>query len=185
MNSKEKKLLILFFVILLVGIIVQGIPLAVKFYRSGVEAIDDVQFKIQRLEKLQARSDYWQSEYEKILIRQEELKALLYVGQSPELIAGHLQSKLKILTTNSRIKVDSMSLADLKYYKDWLLIYQSMTFKTNSASLMKFLEFIKISRPQLIITELKVQSRGKLLNCTMTVVAFNRSDDKEELVDGL
>jgi len=185
MSPKEKKLLFLFFAILAIGLIVQGIPFALKSYQSGVESIDDLQFKIQRLEKLQARNDYWQTEYEKTLTKQEELKTMLYVGQSPELIAGHLQSKLKILTTSSRIKVDSMSLADLKYYKDWLLIYQSMIFKTSSGSLMKLLEFIKISRPQLIVTELKVQSRGTLLNCTMTVVAFSRPGNNEEDVDGL
>lgn len=174
MNTKEKKLLFVFIAILAIGVAVQGIPFALKSYQSGIESIDNLKDKRKRLKKLLARSDYWKAEFDKTNQKQQQMAELLYVGQSPDLMAGRVQSTLKTLTKDSQIKVDSMSLPDLKQYNDWLLISQSMTFKASADSLMKLLALIKKAKPQLIVTDLQVRSRRTNLSCTLKVVGFSR-----------
>lgn len=188
MNTKEKKLLLVFIAILAIGVIVQGIPYALKSYQSGIESVDNLKDKRKRLKKLLARSDYWKAEFDKTNQKQQQLEKLLYVGQSPDLMAGRVQSTLKTLTKDSQIKVDSMSLPDLKQYNDWLLITQSMTFKASAASLMKLLALIKKAKPQLIVTDLQVRSRRTTLSCTLKVVGFSRiapeDGSNREVVNG-
>ncbi len=179
MNAKEKKLLFVFIAILAVGVVAQGIPFALKSYDEGVDSIDTFRGKRKRLKKLLARSDYWKAEFDKTNQKQQQLEQLLYVGQSPDLMAGRVQSTLKTLTKNSQIKVDSMSLPDLQQYDDWLLITQSMTFKASAVALMKLLELIKKAQPQLIVTDLQVRSRRTSLSCTLKVVAFSRLNQED------
>lgn len=180
MKPKEKKLLYVFLAILVLGVVLQGIPFAIKYYNSSVEDIQDLKDKRSRLKKLLARSDYWKIEYEKNNQKEHNLKLLLYVGGSPDLMAGRIQGKLKKLTKISGIKVDSMSLPDLKQVDDWLLISQSMTFKATSESLMELLQLIGNAKPKLIVTDLKVRSYRKVLNCTVKVVGFSRISEPEQ-----
>lgn len=184
MNQKEKKLLFVFLIVLLIGFIAKGIPFALKSYTSGIESVENLKDKRKRLKKLLARSDYWKAEFTKTQKKEQQLEKLLYVGQSPDLMAGRVQSTLKTLTKNSQIKVNSMSLPDLKQYDDWLLITQSMTFKTNSNSLMKLLKLIKKAKPQLIVTDLQIRSQRTTLNCTVKLVAFSRLKSEKSKQEG-
>lgn len=180
MNLKEKKLLYVFLTILVIGIVVQGIPFAIKAYNSSNEEIQELKEKRSRLKKLLVREDYWQIEYEKNNKKVQKLTSLLYAGGSPDLMAGRVQAKLKKLTKISDIKVDSMSLPDLKQVDNWLLISQSMSFKASAKSLMQLLQLIGNAKPKLIVTDLKVRSYRKILNCTIKVVGFSRFSESEQ-----
>jgi hypothetical protein len=179
MNQKEKKLLTIFAIMLVFSVLVQGVPFAIKSYTSDVDAIEELKDKRKRLKKLLTRTDYWKKEYDKNNHKEKQLKALLYVGQSPDLIAGRVQGKLKKLTEVSGIKVDSMSLPEFKHYEGWLVITQSMTFKASSDSLMKFLQGIAKAQPQLIVTDLQIRSYRNSLRCTVKVIGFNRNIESE------
>jgi len=180
MNTKERKLIFIFFAILAIGLVVKGIPFAIKTYQTGVDDIQQLKDKRKRLKKLLARNQYWKAEFDKTTKKAQQLEKQLYRGQSAELMAGRLQADLKTLTKKSQIKVDSMSLPDLKYYEGWLLIHQTMTFKTNAGALMRFLTLIKEANPKLIITDLQVRApasrrgRTSILSCTVKVIGFSR-----------
>jgi len=121
-----------------------------------------------------ARQEYWRVEFEKTNKQKQQLSKKLFVGKSPELVAARVQGKLKALAKNSGIKVDSMSLPDLKQRQDWLLVTQTMTFKAPSKQLMKILDLIKKSTPSLVVIDVQVRGYRKVLNCTLKVVAFSR-----------
>ncbi|MDX2504209.1 MAG: GspMb/PilO family protein [Gammaproteobacteria bacterium] len=174
MTKKEKKLLWVFVVLVAVGVITQAIPFAIRSYYSGVENIQLLQEKINRLDKLQARETYWQTEFKKNNKKEQQLLKQLFVGQFPDLIAARVQGKLKTLARESGIQVDSMSLPDLKQFEDWLLISQTMSFKAPSENLMKLLQMIKQSQPTLIMTEVQVRSYRKVLSCTIKILGFSR-----------
>ena len=179
MTKKEKQLLWIFLAILAVGVIVRGIPFAVKSYQSGLMAVDESKEKINRLKKLQAREQYWQTEFNKIKKKEQQLLKQLFVGNSPELIAGRVQERLKTLARQSGIKVDSMNLPDLQQTDDWLLISQTMTFKASTENLMKLLKMIKQSKSTLIIEDIKMSSFRKILNCTIKIIGFSHSMAKQ------
>ncbi|NOQ79500.1 MAG: hypothetical protein GQ546_08885 [Gammaproteobacteria bacterium] len=179
MTKKEKQLLWIFLAILAVGVIVRGIPFAVKSYQSGLMAVDESKEKINRLKKLQAREQYWQTEFNKIKKKEQQLLKQLFVGNSPELIAGRVQERLKTLARQSGIKVDSMNLPDLQQTDDWLLISQTMTFKASTENLMKLLKMIKQSKSTLIVEDIKMTSFRKILNCTIKIIGFSHSMTKQ------
>ncbi len=180
MTNNEKKLIIAFSGLLAIGIVVKGIPFALKSYKDGVESIKQVRKKTKRLKVLHARSAFWQAEFDKTNKKEQQLKKQLYVGQSAELMGGQLQADLKKMAKNSQIKVDSMSLPDLNRYDDWLLISQTMSFKAESTALVKFINLLKKAKPKLILTDLDVRSRAKygnrklLLTCKIKVLGFSR-----------
>ncbi len=180
MTKKEKKLLWAFAGLLGIAVIVQGIPYALKSYQTGVDSIADLKHKKGRLKKLLARTFYWQAEYKKTNEQKKQLETQLFIGKSPELIAARVQGTLKKLAQKSSIKVDSMSLPDKKYSEDWLLVTQTMSFKTSSNKLMNMLELIKKSKPTLVVKNVQVRSYRKTLNCTLKVVAFSRIEEAQE-----
>lgn len=174
MTVKEKKLLWAFLAILVIGIIVQGIPFAIKTYNAGIDDVEELKQKRSRLKRLLAREDYWRVEFDQNNKQKQQLSKKLFVGKSPELVAARVQGTLKALAKKSGIKVDSISLPDLKHSEDWLLVTQTMSFKAPSDKLMKVLELIKKSEPSLVVIEVQVRSYRKILNCTLKVVAFSR-----------
>ena len=175
MTAKEKKLSGVFLGILMIGIIIRVIPFAIESYHSSIDTVEEVKQKINRLKKLQTRKKYWQTEFEKHNNKEKELLKRLFVGQSPELIAARIQGQLKILAHQSNIKVDSMSLPDLKQTETWLLISQTMSFKASSESLMALLKKIKQSKPTLIVDVIKVRLYRKELNCTIKITGFSHA----------
>jgi hypothetical protein len=176
MTKKEKKLVLVFLVILGVGMIAQGIPFAIKYHQAGVDKIDEIRLKRSRLKKLYENQLYWVTEYKKNSNKEKKLKKQLFEGYSPELIAGRVQGRLKTLARQNGIKVDSMSLADFKQVDNWLLITQTMSFKSSSKNVVKLLESIKRSVPTLIVNDVQIRAYRKTLNCTLKVVGFSRTD---------
>lgn len=174
MLKKEKKLLLVFLAILAVGLVAQGIPFAIKYHQAGVDEIEEIRAKRARLKKLYENQTYWKEEYAKNSNKEKKLKKQLFEGQSPELIAGRVQGRLKTLARQSGIKVDSMSLADFQEMDDWLLIDQTMSFKSSSENIVKLLESIKRSVPTLIVHDVQIRSYRKTLNCTLKVIGFSR-----------
>jgi len=158
MKKKEKQLLLVFLAILAVGLIAQGIPFAIKYHQAGVDKIEEIRLKRSRLKKLYENQVYWISEYEKSSNTEQKLKKQLLEGQSPELIAGRVQGRLKTLARQNGIKVDSMSLADFKWVDNWLLITQTMSFKSSSENVVKLLDSIKRSVPTLIVNDVQIRS---------------------------
>ncbi|MCU7834259.1 MAG: hypothetical protein KZQ83_03315 [gamma proteobacterium symbiont of Taylorina sp.] len=173
MTIKEKKLLGIFLAILVIGVVAQGIPFAYKIYQSGIDEVEQLKQKRSRLKKLMARQNYWRTEFEKNNKQKQQLLKKLFVGKSPELIAARVQGKLKTLAKKSGIKVDSMSLPDLKQSEDWLLVTQTMSFKAHSDKFMKVLNLIKKSNPSLVVIDVQVRTYRKMLNCTLKVVGFS------------
>ncbi len=178
MTAKEKKLLGLFLAILVIGMVVQGIPFAIKTYQAGISDVDELKQKKSRLKKLLAREQYWRVEFDKTNKQKQQLITRMFDGNSPELVAGRVQGRLKALARKSGIKVDSMSLPDLKYSDDWLLVTQTMSFKAPSEKLMTVLALIKKSQPDLVVIDVQVKSYRKILNCTLKVVGFRRIADQ-------
>ena len=179
MIKKEKNLLWIFLVILAVGVVIRGIPFVSKSYQSGIASVEEAKEKINRLKKLQAREEYWRTEFEKINKKEQQLLKQLFAGQSPELIAARVQEKLKMLARQSGIKVDSMSLPDLIQTDGWLLISQTMIFKAPTKNLMALLEMIKQSKLTLIVTDVQMRSFREVLSCTIKVVGFSHSVAKQ------
>jgi len=173
MTKKEKKLLLVFLAILGVGMMAQGIPFAIKYHQAGVDEIEEIRLKRSRLKKLYKNQAYWIAEFAKNSKKEKNLKKQLFEGQSPELIAGRVQGRLKTLARQSGIKVDSMSLADFKQVDNWLLITQTMSFKSSSENVVKLLDSIKRSIPTLIVNDVQIRSYRKTLNCTVKVVGFS------------
>jgi len=174
MTAKEKKLLWAFLAILVLGIIVQGIPFVIKTYNAGIDDVEQLKQKRSRLKKLLAREDYWRVEFEQSNKQKQQLEKKLFAGKSPELVAARVQKTLKALAKKSGIKVDSISLPDLEPHEDWLLVTQIMSFKAPSDKLMKILDLIDKSNPDLVVIEVQVRSYRKILNCTLKVVGFSR-----------
>ena len=180
MTFKEKKLTVIFLILLAISVITQVIPFAINKYQSDIHEIEQLQRKISQLEKIQARSQYWQSASQRTKRKEQLLLKQLFMGQSPELVAARVQEKLKTLAQQNDIKVESMSLPDLKESHDWLLINQSMSFKASSENLMRLLGMIKKSKPALIVTDIQIRSYGQLLNCTLKVVGFSQNVSNQE-----
>jgi len=174
MTQKEKKLLSVFLLILAIGIIAQGIPFAVKTYYAGIDDVQQLRAKRSRLKKLLARQHYWQTEFDKTNKQEQLLLKKLFEGKSPELIAARVQGTLKALAKQSGIKVDSMSLPDLKQNDNWLLVSQSMSFKAPTEQFMNLLQLIKKSQPSLVVVDSQVRSYRKILNCKIKVMGFSR-----------
>lgn len=176
MTKKEKKLLLVFVAILGIGLIAQGIPFAIKYHQAGVDDIEEIRLKRSRLKKLFNNQVYWNDEFAKNSKKEKKLKKQLFEGGSPELIAGRVQGRLKTLAKQSGINVDSMSLADFKWVGNWLLITQTMSFKSSSENVVKLLDSIKRSVPTLVVNDVQVRSYRNTLNCTLKVVGFSRTD---------
>ncbi len=178
MTKKEHKLLLIFLAIMAVGFLSQGIPWAIRYHQAGVDKIEEIRLKRSRLKKLYENQAYWISEYKKSSSKEKKLNKQLFEGRSPELIAGRLQGQLKNLARKSGIKVDSMSLADFKRVDEWLLITQTMSFKSPSSNVVKLLNSIKSSVPALIVQDVQIRSYRNTLNCTLKVVGFSRTEQE-------
>jgi hypothetical protein len=179
MIQKEKNLLWVFITILVIGSMVKGVPFAIKSYQAGIDEVELLKEKRRRLKKLLARTDYWRAEFEKTNQKQQHLLTKLFVGQSAELIAARVQGNLKELAKKSNIKVDSMSLPDFQYQDDWLLVTQTLSFKTPSQQLMIMINLIKQSNPRLVIIDIQVQAYRRQLNCTLKIVGFSRTLEEQ------
>lgn len=179
MTAKEKRLLRIFLGLAALVIVLQGGSILYDQYFSGRDDIDALYVKIERLERLQERSEFWQKKHALALKTQERLSAQLAKGATPELVGAQVQRLLKQYAREAGVQVDSMSVPEFSRSGRWLLVNQSMTFKAGSGNLMQLLKQISEANPRLEVMTLDVRvARQNRLNGTLRVVGFSRLEDQ-------
>lgn len=174
MTEREKRFVHIFILLAALVGVVRLIPVAYSYFmtmRSDIELLRD---RIVRYEKLPAKYQYWQEQYQKALAEHEKYKKMLFKADTPELISARMQGTLKKLARDSGITVKSMSLPEFLKTDDWLLTTQALSFEGSADSMMQFLGLVKESGYYLPVVKLDVRSRPQGLTGTIKLVGFSR-----------
>ena len=175
MTKKETNLLKIMLLIMLSGVMLKGLPFAYQKYLDRKQDISALKDKRTSLKALMSRNAFWQVEFNKSIEQQKQLEKELFTAKSNELVAAKVQSVIKKLAKQSGLRVESMRLAEFQQSGQWLLVSLSITIKANSTQLIKLLNKIKANKQKLFIKDISVRSYRKLLNGSITLVAFSKS----------
>ncbi len=178
MTKKESKLLYFFFTMLLITGLFRGIPLGIRYYHQGLNDIELLQSKAERLDKLQSKQQFWADEYAKIKKLEENRVKQLFSAKSRELVAAKLQTLVKKIAINSGAKIQSSRLPEFKDNAQWLMITQNMSISGDMSSIMAFVNALEHSQKKLIISQMKIRSSRRILRGSLSVTAFSQKNTK-------
>jgi len=176
MTVKEKNLLKIMLLIVILGVLFKGIPFAYEMYQQRKSDIKILKDKKQRLKHLIRKADYWKAEHDKTLKQKTLLEKELFTASSNELVAAKLQSVIKGLARQSVVRVDSMRLAEFQRSGDWLLVSLSISIKAKAGNIVQLLHKIRTNKKKLLIKEINVRSFNNTLNGSITLVGFSHSN---------
>lgn len=173
MTSKEKKLLLIFLLLLAVGVIAKGIPFVYQQYQQRKQAISLTQQKIARLQALIKKQIFWQQEYDKAIKQQQFHQSRLFHGGSNELVAARIQSQIKELAKQAGIQIESIRQAEFQQAENWLLISLSVNFKAASDNFIRFLTLLKKHPKKISVKSLAIRSYRNQINGSFTLVGMH------------
>lgn len=176
MTKKENNLLKIMLLIMVLGLMLKGLPFAYQKYLDRKHDISALKDKKSALKALMSRAGFWQVEFDKSIQQQQQHEKELFTAKSNELVAAKVQSVIKKLAKQSGLRVESMRLAEFQQSGNWLLVSLSITIKANSTQLIQLLKKIKVNKQKLLIKEISIRSYRKLLNGSITLVAFSKSE---------
>ena len=175
MTEKEKKLLKVMLLIVVLGFLFKGGPFVYEKYIDRKADIANLEDKKDRLKALLKRRDFWHGEFNKTVKQQISIEKQLFTAPSNELVAAKVQAVIKKLAKLSGVRVESMRLAEFQQSENWLLVNLSVTIKAGSAKVINFLGKIQSNEKKLLIKDMSIRSYRNSLNGTITVVGFSQS----------
>lgn len=175
MNTQEKNLLRIFMVMVMAVLVVRVLPAFFDLYQKEKTELADLHDKRKRLERLLERADFWQAKYQQSKQQEKTFQNSLFTGETQELVSARVQSVLKNIIRETQIKEESMSLPEFFKANGWLLVKQTMTFKTDPNALMNFLSNLKKVQPELHVISLSINANRDLLSGTITVAGLSRT----------
>jgi hypothetical protein len=175
MTEKEKKLLKVMLLIVVLGFLFKGGPFVYQKYMDRQDDIANLVDKKVRLKALLKRRDFWYGEFNKSVKQQAIIEKELFTATSNELVAAKVQSVIKKLAKSSGVRVDSMRLAEFQQSEAWLLVNLSVTIKAGSAEVINFLGKIQANEKKLFIKDMSLRSYRNSMNGTITIVGFSKS----------
>lgn len=187
MTAQEKRLLVIFLVILLgYGVPVELLPRVKAYYAHYQQRIQSLQRDIAFYR--QFRKDEWQEHYQQVLQERDEFKARLIQVQdnNPQLLGVTMQGLLKGLARNTGVSVATSEVPELTSTRtqEWTLVTQALEFSANAGSLMHFLHAINNAREYLAVVKLEVRvSGGNMLRGTIKVTGFSNIPPPEKIVE--
>ncbi len=179
MTAKEKKLIYIFLLILLLGGLFKGIPALYQKYQQRKEDIALLQTKIERLKALKRKQLFWQQEYERLNSLQQNLQQQLFSASSNELVAARIQAKIKALAKKAGVRIDSIRQAEFQQTQQWLLVSLTVNFKTPVANFEKFLQQIEASTQKLWFKGVNIRSYRNSINGSLTLVGMSKVAEVE------
>jgi len=179
MTRKEKKLISIAGIILAVFTLFKVIPSTRNFFKKQEQAIEEVKIKKRRFEKLERRTDFWEKEYKNLRKVSRKIYKASLVGDTPELISANIQSILKTQAKKAGIRFKSMELGESAVVGEWVLVTQAMRFEAESESFFNFLNALRKSKSELIITDLDIRSHNNRITGKIKVAGFSHPPLKE------
>ena len=180
MNNKEKIMFSILVVIMVFTFIFEGVPILTNYYADSVDEIDQLITRIERLDKLLQKEDFWDKEYSKIKSAEEEKITQLFSAKSRELVAAKLQSLLKKMARENSVNLESLNLPEFKKNSQWLIISQSISIKGSTANIFNFIKSIESNNKKLVLSDIKLRSNRRQLRGSLTIVGFSSNTIKLE-----
>jgi len=174
MTAKEKKLIIIFTAIALLGILFKGIPFAYQQYQQGKLDILDLKDKKYKVNRLIGRKIFWKQEYDKSIQQQNSLKQKLFIAKSNELVAAKVQLVIKRLAKQSGVNIESIGLAEFKQSNTWLLVSLTINVRANANNVIVFFNKLKINKQKILIEKMSIYSNRNTLNGSITIIGFSK-----------
>lgn len=165
-------------VVALVFMVTSVTPRVRGVYSSRQENIENIRLDVSREQRLIQETDLWQTRRADVEAAQAELEKQIFVGDTIPVVEANIQRELSVRARDSGITVNSTRLAERLETKDWLLISQEMSFRTDDAgNTITFLKKLKETEPQLRVTDFSVNRSRNQYSGSITVVGFARSEN--------
>ena len=175
MKSNEKKLVALAGLLFLVVLVVRIVPVMKESYNDGLEEIDFMEQRIQRLRYLIEEAPFIVDE--EALKRQEfaAMEAWVFTGQDPNLIGSSVQRQLRQAVDGADLIVRQYSTPRFAETEGWLVVTQEMDFVIEQENILEFLRLIEEARPKLHITEFNINRNRRQYTGSITVTGFSKT----------
>ena len=175
MKSKEKKLIGLAGIIFLVVVVVRVIPLLMDSYDEGLDEIDFLEQRIERLRFLVEEAPFIVDEEAEKRTEVAVLEDWVFTGQDSNLIGTSVQRQLRQAVEEADVTPRSYNTPRIAETRGWILVTQEMDFVIEQENILKFLELLENSRPKLHVTEFSINRNRRQYTGSITVTGFSKT----------
>ncbi|MFT5320390.1 MAG: hypothetical protein ACI934_000525 [Pseudohongiellaceae bacterium] len=175
MKSKEKKLIGLAGIIFLVVVVVRVIPLLMDSYDEGLDEIDFLEQRIERLRFLVEEAPFIVDEEAEKRAEVAVLEDWVFTGQDSNLIGTSVQRQLRQAVEEADVTPRSYNTPRIAETRGWILVTQEMDFVIEQENILKFLELLENSRPKLHVTEFSINRNRRQYTGSITVTGFSKT----------
>ncbi len=175
MKSKEKKLIGLAGIIFLVVVVVRVIPLLMDSYDEGLDEIDFLEQRIERLRFLVEEAHFIVDEEAEKRAEVAVLEDWVFTGQDSNLIGTSVQRQLRQAVEEADVTPRSYNTPRIAETRGWILVTQEMDFVIEQENILKFLELLENSRPKLHVTEFSINRNRRQYTGSITVTGFSKT----------
>jgi len=175
MKSKEKKLIGLAGIIFLMVVVVRVIPLLMDSYDEGLDEMDFLEQRIERLRFLVEEAPFIVDEE---IAKRAEVAALeswTFTGQDSNLIGTSVQRQLRQAVEEAEVLPRSYNTPRIAETEGWILVTQEMDFVIEQENILKFLELLENSRPKLHVTEFSINRNRRQYTGSIMVTGFSKT----------
>jgi len=175
MKTNEKKMVALAGIMFLLVIVVRVIPLLKDSYNDGLEEIEFMEQRIQRLrllvEDAPVIKDDEASKREQVMA----LESWVFPGEDPNLIGSSVQRQLRQAVEQAGLLVRQYSTPRFSETQGWFMVTQEMDFVIDQEEILPFLKLLENSQPKLRITEFSINRNRRQYTGSITVTGFSKT----------
>ncbi len=175
MNRRERRLVLLFFAMLLFYAVPFEIAPAVWGYLQGHhESVQAIRGKLRRYERLIETEEEWRQRSAEFSAMADEIESGLVSGETADLVAAGMVGVLREISASSGATVKSIELPEFNTAGEWLMITQTLHFAIQGVGLRDYLTAVTNDELRFRIINLDVRSQRGLIDGSMKVVGFAR-----------
>lgn len=175
MKSKEKKLIALASAMFFLVLVVRGIPYMRDTYREGLDEIEFMEQRIERLHMLMEESAIIKDEEAAKREEMATLESWVFSGQDPNLVGNSVQLQLRQVVGEAGVLARSYDRPRFAETSGWMLVTQEMDFVIDQANILKFLDLLENTRPKLHVTEFTINRNRRQFLGSITVTGFSKT----------
>ena len=156
-------------------VVVRVIPLSMDSYDEGLDEMDFLEQRIERLRFLVEEAPFIVDEE---IAKRAEVAALeswTFTGQDSNLIGTSVQRQLRQAVEEAEVLPRSYNTPRIAETEGWILVTQEMDFVIEQENILKFLELLENSRPKLHVTEFSINRNRRQYTGSITVTGFSKT----------
>jgi len=172
MKRREKQLIFMASLVLVLVLLVRVVPAIANYYSQGRQDIAQMQDRILRFQNLAAATEEWQQRAALKTQQISELEQWVFKGNDANLIGNSVQRSLRQAVELSGVSVREMSVARYSYVDQWLVVNQEMSFSLDQQNVLPFLNALQELRPRLFVQAFNMARNRRQYTGSITVTGF-------------